>query len=188
MSTAARNLTLEHFQWIDGHADVWKIFRDPQALATVVRGLVEPFRREGITAVCGIESRGFLLGAAAAIELGVGFVPVRKQAGLFPGGKVTRQTAPDYRGNRHELRLQRASLTPVDRVLMVDDWIETGSQATAVRSMLDECGSQWGGCGVIVDQASDHCRLALGVRGIVSATELPACRPSHGCAGEDQGR
>ncbi|EXU66366.1 phosphoribosyltransferase [Streptomyces sp. PRh5] len=173
MPTAARSLTLDHFQWIDGHADVWKIFREPEALATVVRGLVEPFQQEGITAVCGIESRGFLLGAAAAIELGVGFVPVRKQAGLFPGEKVTRQTAPDYRGNRHELRLQRASLMAADRVLMVDDWIETGSQATAVRSMVEDCGSRWCGCSVIVDQASDHCRSDLGVRGIVSAAELP---------------
>ncbi|MGW0706510.1 phosphoribosyltransferase [Streptomyces sp. NPDC002643] len=174
MSTAARILTLEHFQWIDGHADVWRIFREPKALVAVVRGLVEPFKHDGITAVCGIESRGFLLGAAAAIELGVGFVPVRKQAGLFPGEKVVRQTAPDYRGIRHGLRVQRASLTPTDLVLMVDDWIETGSQATAVRSMVEECGSRWGGCSVIVDQASDHCRSDLGVRGIVSATELPS--------------
>lgn len=175
VSTIARDFTLEHFQWIDGHADVWKIFRDPKALATVVRGLAEPFKQKGITAVCGIESRGFLLGAATAIELGVGFVPVRKQDGLFPGEKLTCQTAPDYRGNRHELRLQRASLTPADRVLMVDDWIETGSQATAVRSMVEECGSRWGGCSVIVDQASDQCRLDLGVLGIVSAAELPTC-------------
>ena len=174
MSTTARSLTLEHFQWIDGHADVWKIFRDPKALAMVVRGLVDPFKQDGITAVCGIESRGFLLGAAAAIELGVGFVPVRKQAGIFPGEKAVRQTAPDYRGIRHELRLQRASLTPTDSVLMVDDWIETGSQATAVRLMAEECGSRWGGCSVIVDQTSDHCRSNLGVRGIVSAAELPA--------------
>ncbi|ALO98999.1 Phosphoribosyltransferase [Streptomyces hygroscopicus subsp. limoneus] len=70
-------------------------------------------------------SRGFLLGAAVAVELGVGFFAVRKQEGLFPGEKLTRQTSPDYRRLRHELRIRRASLTPSDRVLMVDDWIET---------------------------------------------------------------
>src|SRR5947209_15949611 len=97
MVTTARGLALEHFQWINGHADGWAIFRDAKALAAVVRGLVDPFRDEQVTAICGIESRGFLLGAAAAVELGVGFVPVRKGDGLFPGDKVTRLTAPDYR-------------------------------------------------------------------------------------------
>jgi adenine phosphoribosyltransferase len=174
MPTTARNLTLEHFQWVDGHADVWKIFRNAEALAGVVAGLVEPFQDEGVTAVCGIESRGFLLGAAAAIALSVGFVPVRKQAGLFPGEKITRRTAPDYRNLRHELRLQRTSLAAGDRVLMVDDWIETGSQAAAVKAMVEECGSQWGGCSVIVDQSSDDRRLTLGVRSLISAVDLPA--------------
>ncbi|WP_020574495.1 hypothetical protein [Actinopolymorpha alba] len=175
--SSARRLTLEHFQWIDGHADVWEIFRDPSALTAVVKGLVEPFKDDGITAVCGIESRGFALGVATAIQLGAGFVPVRKQAGLLPGEKITRQTAPDYRGVCHELRLQRGSLTPSDRVLMVDDWIETGSQAAAVKSMVDECGSHWAGCSVIVDETNDDRRMMLGVRGLVTAADLPAWTP-----------
>ena len=172
MGHTAQDLVLTHFQWIDGHADVWRIFRDPLALAGVVGALVEPFADEGITAVCGIESRGFLLGAAAAVALGVGFVPVRKHAGHFPGAKITRLTAPDYRGLRHELRLQRASLTAGDRVLMVDDWIETGSQAAAAKAMVEECGGRWSGCSVIVDQSDEDCRRALGVRGLVTAAEL----------------
>lgn len=176
MPTTARDLTLEHFRWIDGHADVWAIFRDAKALATVVAGLVEPFRHERITAVCGIESRGFLLGGAAAVELGVGFVPIRKGEGLFPGDKVVRQSSPDYRCLRHTLRLQRSSLGPGDRVLLIDDWIETGSQAAAVRSMAEECGSTWVGCSVIVDQLTDSPEHALGtVRGLLSAQELPPC-------------
>ncbi|MFD4787718.1 phosphoribosyltransferase family protein [Streptomyces sp. NPDC058459] len=176
MLTTARDLTLEHFRWIGGHADVWAIFRDAGALAAVVAALVEPFRDEQITAVCGIESRGFLLGGAAAVELGVGFVPVRKGEGLFPGDKVVRKSAPDYRRLRHTLRLQRSSLGPGDRVLLVDDWIETGSQAAAVRSMVEECGSTWVGCSVIVDQLTDAPSSSLGtVRGLLAAKELPPC-------------
>jgi adenine phosphoribosyltransferase len=78
--------------------------------------------------VAGIESRGFMLGTAAALELGVGFVPVRKADGLFPGPKGVAEAGTDYRGNWHTLRLQRAALADGDRVLLVDDWIETGSQ------------------------------------------------------------
>ncbi|MEU6445103.1 phosphoribosyltransferase family protein [Streptomyces sp. NPDC047046] len=170
----ARSLTLERFRWIGGHADVWQIFRDPEALASVVRGLAEPFRDDGVTAVCGIESRGFLLGAAVAVELGVGFVAVRKDEGIFPGPKVTRRSDPDYRGTRQELRLQRAAVGPGGRVLLVDDWIETGSQASAVRSMVEECGAQWAGCSVVVDQIDPARRANLGVRSIVTAADLPA--------------
>lgn len=174
MMSKARTLVLEHFRWIDGHADVWQIFRDPAALAAVVRGMAEPFRDDEVSAVCGIESRGFLLGAAVAVELGVGFVPVRKQEGIFPGTKVTRRSDPDYRGLRQELRLQRATVGSGDRVLLVDDWIETGSQATAVRSMVEECGGHWVGCAVIVDQATPALGTGLGVRSLVTAAELPA--------------
>ncbi|MBB4795519.1 phosphoribosyltransferase family protein [Streptomyces nodosus] len=179
MTHRARDLALSHFQWIDGHADVWKIFRDPEALTGVVRGLAATFEGEGITAVCGIESRGFLLGAAVAVELGVGFIAVRKQHGLFPGEKLTRQTPPDYRRLRHELRIQRTSLTPSDRVLMVDDWVETGSQALSVKAMVEEVGSHWGGCAVIVDQASEACRRTLDVRSLVTAAELPEWNPQR---------
>ncbi|MEY9877935.1 adenine phosphoribosyltransferase [Streptacidiphilus sp. MAP12-33] len=179
MVTTARGLVLDHFQWINGHADVWAIFRDPEALAAVVRGLVEPFRDEQITAICGIESRGFLLGAAAAVELGVGFVPVRKGDGLFPGAKVTRRTDPDYRSLRHTLRLQRPSLGPGDRVLLVDDWIETGSQALAVKAMIEECRASWAGCSVIVDQLGEKTKHHLGtVSALLPARELPPYAPS----------
>ncbi|WUT01070.1 phosphoribosyltransferase family protein [Streptomyces sp. NBC_00708] len=173
MTSDARAVALEHFRWIGGHADVWPIFRDPEALAVVVRGLAGPFRDDA-TAVCGVESRGFLLGAAVAVELGVGFVAVRKGEGIFPGDKVTRRSDPDYRGTRQELRLQRAAVGPGDRVLLVDDWIETGSQASAVRSMVEECGGQWAGCSVVVDQTAPARRADLGVRSIVTAAELPS--------------
>ncbi|MGK4578615.1 phosphoribosyltransferase family protein [Kitasatospora sp. HPMI-4] len=179
MPLFARDLLLENFRWIDGHADVWAIFRHPAALAAVVAGVVEPFRDSQITAVCGIESRGFLLGAAAAVELGVGFVPVRKLEGLFPGDKLSARTEPDYRQRSHTLRLQRSSLGPGDRVLMVDDWIETGSQGITVKRMVEECGGTWIGCSVLVDQLPDERRELLGlVTGLVKAHELPACAPS----------
>lgn len=175
MTSTARDLALKHFAWIDGHADVWAIFRDAKTLRAVVTALVEPFRDAQITAVCGVESRGFLLGGAAAVELGVGFVPVRKGDGLFPGEKVERRTAPDYRRRQHRLRLQRHSLGQADRVLLVDDWIETGSQAAAVKAMVLACGSEWAGCTVLVDQLAGELRDEVGpVSALLSSTDLPA--------------
>jgi adenine phosphoribosyltransferase len=171
---SARAAVLDRFAWVDGHADVWAVFRDPHALRAVVRALAEPFTADRITAVCGIESRGFLLGAATAVELGVGFVPIRKAAGLLPGVTLTRAAAPDYRGLSNTLRLQRSALTTGDRVVLVDDWIETGSQADAARSLVTDAGADWVGCGVIVDQLESSARARFGrVHSIVLAAELP---------------
>ncbi|WP_020661565.1 phosphoribosyltransferase family protein [Amycolatopsis benzoatilytica] len=165
---------LDRFRWVDGHADVWSVFRDGKSLAAVVRALAEPFRDAGVTAVCGIESRGFLLGGAVAVELGVGFVAVRKAAGLFPGEKLARETAPDYRGLRQVLRVQRSALAPGDWVLLVDDWIETGSQALVVRELVSEAGAELAGCAVLVDQLDPELRERVGrVHGLLSAEELP---------------
>lgn len=174
-ASSAAELALKHFRWINGHADVWAVFRDAEALRALVAGLAEPVRADGITAVCGIESRGFLLGAAVAVELGVGFVPVRKGIGLLPGDKAFGQTAPDYRGLRHTLRLQRDMIGEADRVLLVDDWIETGAQAATVRVIVEQCGAMWAGCSVLVDQLTDERRACIGpVRSLLLAADLPA--------------
>ncbi len=174
-TTPARELLLDAFRWTDGHGDIWPAFRDAGTLAALIRDLVEPFRGAGITAVCGIESRGFLLGGAAAVALGAGFAAVRKGDGLFPGEKLTARTQPDYRGLRHELRLRRSSLGPGDAVLFVDDWIETGSQARAVRELVAAAGARLVGCAVIVDEVRPDAREGLGTfHALMTADELPA--------------
>lgn len=140
----------EEIRIVGGHADVWRLFDDADRLREIAAALVEPFRQEA-TKVAGIETRGFILGTAAALELGVGFVPIRKTEGLFPGEKEVCETEPDYRGNRHQLRLQRAALVPQDRVLLVDDWIETGNQARAAGTLIERCGAQLVGVATVVN-------------------------------------
>jgi adenine phosphoribosyltransferase len=142
---------LARFAWVGGHADVWRWFDEPELLRTVASALVDPFRASA-TKVAGIESRGFILGTACALELGVGFVPIRKGAGLLPGPKACVETSADYRGGPQALRLQRAALADGDRVLLVDDWIETGSQAAGARALVEQCGATFLGVAAIVNQ------------------------------------
>jgi adenine phosphoribosyltransferase len=161
-----------HF--VGGHADVWRLFDDSTFLRDLAAALVDPFRGRA-TKVAGIESRGFILGTAAALELGVGFVPIRKAEGLFPGPKVVARTEIDYRGNRHELRLQRAALDAGDHVLLVDDWIETGSQARAAKSLVEACGAELLGLAVVVRQLEPAEAAALGtLHWLIGFDELEA--------------
>ena len=115
----------------------------------------------GIGKVVGIEARGFILGGAVAIELNSGFVAIRKPGGLFPGEKLARVTGPDYRNEQLQLRLQRQSLTQGDRVVIVDDWFETGSQALTAKSLIEAGGAEFIGASVIVDQLDPGVRSSL---------------------------
>ncbi len=170
--TAARTALLHDFRWNGGHADVWRVFVDADSLSAVIGGLAEPWRGNGVTHVVGIEARGFLLGAATAVALGAGFVAVRKADGLFPGEKVSTEAETDYRGFRHRLRMQ-AVLGPADRVLLVDDWAERGSQARAARQLVESLGATFVGASLMVDQLSPTVRSALGrVTALVMAHEL----------------
>jgi adenine phosphoribosyltransferase len=75
---------LSRFAWVGGHADVWRWFDEPDLLRAIASALVDPFR-DRATKIAGIESRGFILGTACALELDGGFVPIRKGHGPASG-------------------------------------------------------------------------------------------------------
>jgi adenine phosphoribosyltransferase len=156
-----RELVLEHFRWIDGAADTWSMFRSADALAGIVAGLAALIEDARPDVVIGIESRGFVLAPAVALTLGVGFAPVRKDGALFPGPLVERTTDGDYRGNRRTLSARRDLFAPGQRVVLVDDWVETGSQALAAVQLVTDAGADLVGVAVVVDEASPTARAAL---------------------------
>jgi adenine phosphoribosyltransferase len=169
----AHEAVVRRFRWIDGHADVWRIFDDGPTLATVVDALAAPWADAGVTKVCGIEARGFVLAGGVALRLGAGFAAIRKAPALFPGPKATLECAPDYRGRTWQLQIQRASIGARDRVVLVDDWAEFGSQAVTARSLIEGCGGAFLGLSVVVDQLSDEARARLGcVRSIARHEDL----------------
>ncbi len=146
----------------DGSSDIWRAFADRELFARAVAALAVPFRGERYTKVAGIEGRGFILGGAVAAHTGAGFVPIRKEDGWLPGEVLERTTEPDWQGHSHSLRVQRGALTPEDRVVLVDDWTETGSQALAARELIEASGAAMLGMSIVVDDLSDDARGRLG--------------------------
>lgn len=170
---AARLAVLRTFQWIDGDASFTSVFHDPETLASLGPGLVAPFRTAGITVVVSPEAKGFVLGALAATNLGVGFIGARKPGEPRPGRRIEVTSDPDWRGRKVSFSLAHV-LQPSDRVLLVDDWIETGSQAMAIADAIGQMGATLVGTSVIVDQAPDRIRSILNVVGLLQHSELPA--------------
>jgi adenine phosphoribosyltransferase len=174
-TSALQARIVERLRFVNGHADNWRLFDDAELFADVVDALVEPFRGRAITKVAGIEARGFILGGACALRLEAGFAAIRKAEGLFPGPKLTVPAASDYRGNSHTLRIQTASVGEGDRVLLVDDWCETGSQALAARTLIETAGAEFAGLACIVDQsAPDVAGRVGGYHWLIRADRLRA--------------
>ncbi|MBB4638874.1 adenine phosphoribosyltransferase [Longimicrobium terrae] len=118
--------------------DVTPLLRDPGAFAEVIGALAARYRDQGIDAVAGIESRGFLFGAPLAMALGVGFIPIRK-IGKLPGEKVSREYALEYGTNTLEMHVDAAR--PGERVLLLDDLLATGGTAAAAAALLQDVGA-----------------------------------------------
>lgn len=168
---ALRERLLDRFRWSDGHADFSAVLADAETVALIGPGLVEPFRDSAITVVVGIEARGFVLAGLAAVSLGVGLVLARKTGAVYPGPKVEVTSEPDWRGRQLRFQIPLV-LSSKDRVLLVDDWVETGSQARAVKSALEACGAVLAGVSVLVDDLDDAAKGDLPLIAVVSKTEL----------------
>ena len=155
-----------------GLGNMWPVFYDGDLFARVIDAMAAPF--DGLVdKIAGIEARGFLLGAAVAARLRVGFVAIRKADGLYPGETLDAFTAEDYRGRRHTFRLQRAALSAGERIGLVDDWFETGSQGLIARTLLEQAGASYAGSSIIVDQLTPQLREALApCHALVAASEL----------------
>jgi adenine phosphoribosyltransferase len=119
--------------------DVSTIFSNAEALSSAVELLADPFRERGIDVVAGIEARGFVLGAAIACRLGVGFVMVRK-LGKLPGETEGESYELEYGHSRIEI--QRDAFAGRERVLVVDDLLATGGTAAATARLVERLGGR----------------------------------------------
>jgi adenine phosphoribosyltransferase len=173
VSSAIHDELVERFRYFDGHSDTLGLFADGDFLKRAAAGVAAPFRRAQVDKVAGIEARGFVLATAVALELGAGFVAIRKPGSVHPGPKVELAAPPDWRGLETVLRLQRHVIAPDERVLVVDDWAETGAKALIARRLIEECAGRYAGISLLVDQLSPEMRAALEpVARVTYASEL----------------
>ena len=119
--------------------DVTTLLRDAEGLKLAIDSLTTPFVERQIDLVVGIESRGFILGAAVADRMNVGFVPVRK-LGKLPAETVKATYALEY--GTDSLEMHRDAIVGGQRILIVDDLLATGGTAAATVQLVQEVGGQ----------------------------------------------
>ncbi len=118
--------------------DITTLIGDPAGLSATVEWLARAAREAGAQAVAGMEARGFIFGAAVAVQLGIGFVPIRKP-GKLPVETISVEYHLEYGVDR--LEMDPKSVEKGQRVVLVDDLIATGGTARAAAELIRKAGA-----------------------------------------------
>jgi len=119
--------------------DITSLVGNGAGLAAAIDRLASHAAGRGLTAVAGIEARGFIFGAALAVKLGLGFIPLRK-AGKLPMAVIGEDYALEYGIAR--LECDPTLICAGENVLLVDDLIATGGTALAAANLLRRAGAE----------------------------------------------
>ncbi|HTQ49542.1 MAG TPA: adenine phosphoribosyltransferase [Candidatus Acidoferrales bacterium] len=119
--------------------DITPVLADPRLFAGAIDLLTEKFQPGSVDAVVGIDARGFIFAAAAALKLHAGFVPVRKK-GKLPYQTHEQDYALEYGSATVAMHVD--ALKPGARVLLIDDLLATGGTAAAAIALLNKFGAE----------------------------------------------
>jgi len=128
--------------------DITPLVKNPMMLRLAVNQLIHPFLGEEITAIVGMEARGFIFGSLAAWEMGISFVPLRKP-GKLPYD--IQSISYDLEYGSASLEVHTDALDSNDKVLLVDDLIATGGTAAASCQLIEKLGAEVCACAFVVE-------------------------------------
>jgi adenine phosphoribosyltransferase len=141
--------------------DITPLLKDKHAFRQCIKDLADHFRNEDVSIVVSNEARGFIIGAAVAHELHVGFVPIRKEGKLPP--KV-HSLSYDKEYESDVIEIRDDGIDPGDRVLLVDDLLATGGTIKANADLVEKLGGKVVGMGFLVELEYLNPRKLLGDR------------------------
>ena len=128
--------------------DITTLLRDPQGFKTTIDLLATPYAGQQVDVVVGIESRGFILGAAVAERLAAGFIPIRKP-GKLPSTAIKQSYDLEY--GRDALEVHADAVEKGQRVLIVDDVLATGGTAAAATQLVKKLGGELHGLAFLIE-------------------------------------
>lgn len=135
--------------------DITTLMKDPQGFRSAIDAMAKSYATGSVDLVVGIESRGFIFGAAVADRIGAGFAPVRK-IGKLPS--TTRKASYDLEYGTDSLEIHEDAIAEGQRVLIVDDLLATGGTAAATVGLVRGLGANVVGVQFLIEL------LALGGR------------------------
>ncbi len=141
--------------------DITPVIKDPEALKTAINELCRPFENVTLSAVAGMEARGFIFGSLVAYQLGVGFIPLRKP-GKLPYDVKSKSYDLEY--GSATLEVHTDAVEPGQKILIIDDLLATGGTALASCELLEELGADIVSCAFMIELKELGGRQKLGGR------------------------
>ncbi len=142
----------EKYAWLDPSS----AYVNARSFNAMLDDLLEPFSEQDVDVVAGYDAAGFVLGAGMATRLGKGFLTIRK------GGKipVDYDVVPmsNYSGQTQQMEMRKPAFAKATRVLLVDQWIETGGTMTAGIQLVERQGGIVAGIAAICIEDNDATR------------------------------
>jgi adenine phosphoribosyltransferase len=128
--------------------DITPLLAAPKAFRAVIQRMSDHYRDRKVDIIIAAEARGFIFACPMAVELGVGFVPVRKP-GKLPSR--THQFNYDLEYGQDSLEIHVDGIEPGQRVLIVDDLLATGGTVEACCKLVEKSGAEVVGCAFLIE-------------------------------------
>ncbi len=148
LSDSQKNLLIESIREVPDFPkpgilfkDITTLLNNPQAYNLLMEHLASRYESYELDYIAGIESRGFIFGAALAAKLGIGFVPVRKK-GKLPSATIAEKYALEYGFDEVEIHIDAFNGKKGAKVLLIDDLIATGGTAAAAAKLIKDAEAE----------------------------------------------
>jgi adenine phosphoribosyltransferase len=128
--------------------DITTLLQDPEGFRLAIDAMATPFRDQHVDLIVGIESRGFIFGAAVADRLGTGFAPVRKP-GKLPSSTI--RATYDLEYGSDSLEMHADAVRDGQRTVIIDDLLATGGTARATTDLVKKLGGHVVGLGFLIE-------------------------------------
>lgn len=128
--------------------DITTLLKDARGFNQVVNELARRYKGQEFDYVAGIESRGFILGAALAHKLKVGFIPIRKK-GKLPAEVISEEYSLEY--GTDVVEMHKDAIKQGDKILLIDDLCATGGTASAACRLIEKAGGVVIECAFVID-------------------------------------
>ncbi len=149
--------------------DITTLLQDPKAFKEICQIFYNRYANEKVDKIVGIDARGFLFGSVLAVELGIGFVPIRKK-GKLPYKTISESYTLEY--GEETIEIHEDAIDRGDRIVIIDDLMATGGTIAASAALVEKLGGDILECAFVIELPDLKGREKMGDRNLFAILEF----------------
>ena len=149
--------------------DITTLLQDPKAFKEICQIFFNRYVNEKVDKIVGIDARGFLFGSVLAVELGIGFVPIRKK-GKLPYKTISESYTLEY--GEETIEVHEDAIDRGDRIVIIDDLMATGGTIAASAALVEKLGGDILECAFVIELPDLKGREKMGDRNLFAILEF----------------